>query len=89
MKVEICVGAKCTMLGAEHILDNVEHIRDEVIPAMGLNGDVELDIEVKKCLNYCKPNNDVAPVVVIDGEPIFKTNSQNIMARIMDKIEKK
>lgn len=87
MKVTICMGAKCTMMGSNSIYDAVERIKDEFC-----NLDYaceELEIEVKNCLNYCKTQEkDVAPVVIIDDEVVFNATAQEVSEKILNGLKK-
>lgn len=89
MKVKVCVGSNCTLLGSMGILDQIEDLRDIIDNDSDNYRDEELEVEAIKCLGFCK-NSDVkvAPVVVIDGEPMFKATSQTVMEKIVNKIRK-
>ncbi len=89
MKVTICMGAKCTLMGADAIYDAVEYLKDNLD---------ELDIETKPvsqvevefahCLEYCKKihKEEVAPVVVIDDEVILRATAQEVSEKIVDRL---
>lgn len=89
MKVKVCVGSNCTLLGSMGILDQIEDLKDIIDNDSDNYRDEELEVEAIKCLGFCK-NSDVkvAPVVVIDGEPMFKATSQTVMEKIVNKIRK-
>jgi len=88
MKVKICMGSNCTLLGAMNILDQVEDLKNLISQDENYSG-VELDIEPVKCLGYCKNEKDnVSPVVIIDDEVFYNATGQVVMEKIMNKIRK-
>lgn len=89
MKVKVCVGSNCTLLGAMNILDQIEDLKDIISEEPESYQDVALDVEAVKCLGFCKgTEEDIAPVVVIDDEAIFNATSQVVMEKILDKVRK-
>jgi len=62
MKVKICMGSNCVLLGAMNILDQVEDLKNLIIQDDNYNDD-EFDIEVVKCLGYCKSDKDNIPLL--------------------------
>ncbi|MFS8540559.1 MAG: NAD(P)H-dependent oxidoreductase subunit E [Tissierellales bacterium] len=85
MKVKICMGSNCTLLGAMNILDQVEDLRNLISQEENYNVD-EFDIEVVKCLGFCKNAKDnISPVVVIDDEILFNATGQIVMEKIIKK----
>jgi NADH:ubiquinone oxidoreductase subunit E len=88
MKVKICMGSNCTLLGAMNILDQVEDLKS-LIRQDDNCSDEEFDIEIVKCLGYCKNEKDnVSPVVVIDDEVLYNATGQIVMEKIMNKMRK-
>lgn len=86
MKVTICMGAKCTLMGANSIYDAVERIQDEYCESGYSCKDLE--IEVKNCLNYCKvEEREVAPVVIINDEVIYNATAQVVSEKILNGIK--
>jgi NADH:ubiquinone oxidoreductase subunit E len=86
MKVKVCMGSNCTLLGAMNLLDQIESLR-ELIAENKEYKDEELEIESIKCLGYCKETDeDIAPVVIVDEDVIFKATGQIVMGKIMDKM---
>lgn len=86
MKVKVCMGSNCTLLGAMNLLDQIESLR-ELIEENKEYKDEELEIESIKCLGYCKETDeDIAPVVIVDEDVIFKATGQIVMEKIMDKM---
>lgn len=89
MKVKVCVGSNCTLLGSMSILDQIDDLKDIISEDADNYSTEGLEVEVIKCLGYCKETNEqVAPVVVIDGEPMFNATSQAVMEKIVNKIRK-
>lgn len=91
MKVKICMGSNCTMLGAMNLLDQIEDLIDIIDSDSDSDkyNDEELEVEAVKCLDYCKKvNNKIAPVVVIDEDVIFNATGQIVMEKIMDRKKK-
>lgn len=88
MKVKVCMGSNCTLLGAMNILDQVEDLKDLISENEDYRDD-ELDIDVVKCLGYCKgESRNISPVVVVDDEVICNATSQIVMEKIMKKLRK-
>lgn len=89
MKVQVCVGSNCMLLGAMNILDQIEDLKDIINDDPDNYSDEEIVVEPVSCLLYCKNTNEsIAPVVVIDGEEMFNATSQNVMEKIVTKLRK-
>ena len=89
MKVKVCVGSNCTLLGAMNILDQIDDLKEIILEDADNYSDEELDVEVHKCLGFCKDTDEtVAPVVIIDDEPMFNATSQTVMEKIINKVRK-
>lgn len=87
MKVKVCMGSNCTLLGAMDLLDQIEDLKK--LTSEDDNYSDDFDIEVVKCLGFCKKSKDnVAPVVVIDDEILFNATGQIVMEKIMSKKKK-
>lgn len=88
MLIEICTGSNCTMMSAMHLMDQVEDLIEDLDKQRDEWGPYSEDVTVVpiKCRRDCKPTDDFAPVVYIDGEMIQRANSQIIMERIMAKL---
>lgn len=90
MKVTICMGSACTLMGANSIYDAVELIREQICgPESELCSAENLDIELSHCLGYCKnaEEGQVAPVVMIDDEIIYRATAQEVSAKIINKLK--
>lgn len=77
MKVTICMGSRCVMMGSMTIYDQVESLH-ESIP------ELDLEIDTVTCMKKCKENEANCPYVLIDEELVEKATSQGVMERIMD-----
>jgi len=89
MKVKVCGGSNCTLLGSMNILDQIDDLKDIISEDAENYSDESIDVEVIKCLGYCKSSDkNVAPVVVIDDEPMFNATSQAVMERIVNRLRK-
>lgn len=77
MKVEVCGGAKCTLLGSLTILDQVEDLAIRY-------PDAGIEVEVIKCTKACE--NLEAPIVYIDKIAMEKATSQAVMSKLMENI---
>ncbi len=89
MRVKVCAGSSCTLLGSMGILDQIDDLKDIISEDADNYNDEELEVEVIKCLGFCKETNEqVAPVVVIDDEPMFNATGQAVMEKIINKIRK-
>jgi len=87
MKVKVCMGSNCTLLGAMNILDQLEDLKNFMSQDENYND--EFDIDVVKCLGYCKNAKDnISPVVVIDDEVVYNATGQIVMEKIMNKLRK-
>lgn len=89
MKIKVCVGSNCTLLGSMGILDQIDDLKDIICEDEDNYSNEELEVEAIKCLGYCKETTEkVAPVVVIDDEPMFNATSQTVMEKIVKKMRK-
>ncbi|HYH02978.1 MAG TPA: (2Fe-2S) ferredoxin domain-containing protein, partial [Bacillota bacterium] len=62
VKVQICVGTHCTMMGAMDIYEIVNNMNEEY-------QEQQIEVEMVKCFGDCKTNQ--APVVMVDGRKII------------------
>ncbi len=90
MKVKVCVGSSCTLLGSMNILDQLDDLKDIIFEDADNYSDEEFEVEAIKCLGFCKEKEkeNVAPIVIIDDEPIFNATSQIVMEKIVNKLRK-
>lgn len=89
MKIKVCVGSCCTLLGSMGILDQIDDLKDIINNDVDNYSDEELEVEVIKCLGFCKDKiEQAAPVVVIDDETILNATGQIVMEKIINKVRK-
>ncbi|HCX61825.1 MAG TPA: NADH-quinone oxidoreductase [Clostridiales bacterium] len=89
MKVKVCVGSNCTLLGAMSILDQIDDLKIIMREDSDNYNEEELEVEAIKCLGFCKDTDEkVSPIVVIDGETMYNATSQTVMEKIVNKIRK-
>jgi NADH:ubiquinone oxidoreductase subunit E len=89
MKVKVCVGSNCTYLGSMRIIDQIEDLKEIISENPDEYTDEDLEVEAIKCLGFCKRTNEkIAPIILIDEEPIFNATGQIVMEKIVDKIRK-
>lgn len=91
MKVTICMGSRCTLMGASAIYDAVELLQNDICgPESDYCSAENLEIELGQCLNgeYCNPEEEStnAPVVIIDDEIIFRATPQEVSEKIINKL---
>ena len=89
MKIEVCAGARCTMLGSDIIYnrlsDFVEEFNDRLYKGDFEIQDIELEIEMITCNNECKKNKKNAPIVIVNGKVFTNAKTEVIMEYILDK----
>ena len=78
--VEVCAGTQCTLMGSMDIISAVEGLREfshEIGP--------ECPIEVRPipCNHTCNNGPD-APIVVINGELMTRTDAESVMEKIFE-----
>lgn len=78
VKVEICVGSHCSLVGALNILDTLEKLQEDY-PG-------EIEIKRVECLDRCEDIKK-APVVKVDDELITSAQTQKVISRIMERIK--
>lgn len=89
MKVKVCVGSNCTLLGSMNILDQIDDLKEIISEDIDNYIDEELEVEAVKCIGYCKQTTEkVAPLVVIDDEPMYNATGQAVMEKIISKMRK-
>lgn len=76
MKVKLCMGSNCVMMGSMSIQAQLEELKSS------LEWD-KLEIEFDKCLDYCKGSDQSSPVVIINDEVIQGATSEIVMEKVM------
>jgi NADH:ubiquinone oxidoreductase subunit E len=81
VKVEICCGTACYLLGAEKLMNIEDALPEEC------RGKVE--IEARTCLDLCERENlGGAPYVLFNGEEIMdRATPERVTARILELVE--
>lgn len=79
LKVEICFGTTCHILGGGDLLDIEEKLTDDVAPFVDISG--------ISCLGFCTEQNfGKAPFVRIDDEVIGDMTEQKLISLITKKV---
>ncbi|NLH45753.1 MAG: (2Fe-2S) ferredoxin domain-containing protein [Acholeplasmataceae bacterium] len=84
MRIEVCVGSNCTMMGADAIIVSLENLKETILEKNGIRPDFSLEIEIVRCLGECKNKQSVSPVVIIDGVVHHNASREEIMSVILD-----
>ena len=88
MKIEVCAGARCTMLGSDIIYNRLSNFVEEFNDRLYKDDldiqNIELEIEMITCNNECKKNKKNAPVVIVDGKVFTNAKTEVIMEYILD-----
>ena len=81
IKVEICCGTACYLLGAAKMMNIEDQISEECR--------VRVDIEAKTCLELCERDNlGGAPYVRFNGSEIMsQATPEKVLARIRELVE--
>ena len=78
IKIEVCAGTHCTMLGSSDIMDAIAGLNDE---GQLLCPDCQLEIVPIPCTGDCD-HGRLSPIVRINGEQLNQADSATVMARI-------
>ena len=84
MKIKVCVGSNCTMMGADGIIDSLENIKETTLTKPGVNPAFTLDIEMVRCIGECKKMKNISPVVVVDDVIYHNASREEIMSLVLD-----
>lgn len=76
LKIDICCGARCTMMGSINLLEKAENFKS-VFP------DDNIIIEAVPCNQECKSAKSVAPIVFVGKEKIINATPQKLMETMM------
>lgn len=89
MKVKVCVGSNCTLMGAMDILDQIDDLKVIMDEDSQNYKNEELEVEAIKCLGYCKEIDEkLSPIVVIDEEVVLNARGQTVMEKIVNGLRK-
>ncbi len=84
MKVGVCTGSRCSFYGASFMIERLEELQEEIMRMNNIKDDFTLEIEILPCVGECKGQEEVSPIVYIDGEMIRKASTPQVMERIMN-----
>lgn len=74
MKVKICIGTPCHLMGSQNLVSALEEYKKK--------HDIELEVEAVNCLDNCEQ----APAVEIAGEVHAPTTPQELVDLVDKKI---
>ncbi|MBM7624567.1 NAD(P)H-dependent oxidoreductase subunit E [Sporohalobacter salinus] len=72
MKVKVCIGTSCHLMGAQNLISMVRKLQE--------NQDLNVELEVAECLNHCSD----APAVEVEGE-IYLPSTPKELKEIIEK----
>lgn len=79
IKVEVCVCTNCVMNGAMNIIEAIEGVA-----ALEKQLRIENNIVITTSKKLADDNNgEKSPVVRINGELLYRTNTETVMAKII------
>lgn len=82
VKVEVCFGTTCHVMGGGELLDVENHLAPEINPYVDLCG--------IGCLEFCKEQNfGKAPFVRIDGEVFGSMTMEKLIQEITKRVNQK
>jgi len=88
MKINVCVGSQCTLMGASRIYDTLEDLREKVLEDELISED-EFELNAVNCLQVCKKEGtEVSPVVEIDSEIIRGATTHEISEFVLKEFNK-
>lgn len=87
MKVEVCLGARCSLLGGMNIYEQIDSLNEIVESNPDLYRNEHIEVEAVKCQEYCKTPEKPNPIVIIDGEPVLKSSVEVIMSKVLEKLK--
>ncbi len=75
IKVEICLGTPCYLMGARELIDDMKSLREEHPDKIKL-----------KTLHCIEDRCDKAPIVKVDGQIYEEMNPDKLRKLVLDKI---
>jgi NADH:ubiquinone oxidoreductase subunit E len=89
MKVEICAGAKCTLYGANSILDGLYDLQENLHSYPHVPADAVLEIEAIPCRDYCKKGEHhiQPPIVFVDGVLIEEAKRSQVLEMVLNQLQ--
>lgn len=90
MQIVVCTGSRCMLVGGETIFNMVEDLVHEILDKMPELSPEDLQVNAVPCQRVCSceqcyDDDCKEPVVVIDGEILCNTSSQEVMSRILER----
>ena len=85
IKVEVCSGTQCVMMGAMDIVASIQSLSSL---KQQLRLDRKIHIVTSKCFGLCKEGK-CGPFVRVDGELIENADSESVMSHIISIVNKK
>lgn len=79
IKVDVCAGTHCTMMGSMDIIASIESLID--IEELGT--DCEIIVNPIPCNGQCEHGLH-SPIVIVNGKTITGADSETIMSEIMN-----
>ncbi|MDD2458806.1 MAG: NAD(P)H-dependent oxidoreductase subunit E, partial [Eubacteriales bacterium] len=83
IKVEVCAGTFCTMMGSMDIAAAIESLTE--LEESGIQCD--LDVTMIPCLENCE-SGALSPVVRINGEVFLRAETETVMAKLLELTQK-
>lgn len=77
--VAICVGTRCTLMGALNLGTMLEDVIDEM--------EEEIIIDYVKCLDNCL-DSDHYPMVKVNDEAVYSASAEKVFQKIQELISK-
>ncbi|MDY3005399.1 (2Fe-2S) ferredoxin domain-containing protein [Anaerococcus sp. AGMB00486] len=88
MKIQVCAGARCTMLGSDIIFNRLSEFVEEFNKRIEKDNleisDTKIEISMIPCYEECKKNKKNAPVVLVDDKVFTNAKTEVIMEYILD-----
>lgn len=85
IKVEVCSGTQCVMMGAMDIVASIQSLSSL---KQQLRMDRKIEIVTSKCFGLCKEGK-CGPFVRVDGELIENADSESVMSHIISIVSQK
>lgn len=82
--IDICCGARCSMMGALHLLEKVEDLKNEIEELDSIVPQGSITVSPVPCTQECKSKENLAPIVIINGEKIYNASAPKVMEKIME-----
>lgn len=77
--VEICVGTRCTLMGALNLGTMLEDVLEEM--------EEEISVDYVKCLDNCQESEHY-PMVKVNGEEVYSASAEKVFQKIREIVSK-